>query len=116
VVCYLGAADVLVIPDTVTDMTASPLKMFEYLALGQPPVLPDLPALREIVPPSLAHYFPRRNPDGLVQALTAALAAGTDHASAAARRTLARDYTYGRRAERILALIEQVRQHPKGQA
>jgi glycosyltransferase involved in cell wall biosynthesis len=115
VVRYLGAADVLVIPDTVTDMTASPLKMFEYLALGQPLVLPDLPALREIIPPTLAHYFPRRNPGGLVQALTAALAAGSDQARAAARRDLARDYTYGRRAERILTLVEQVkhRQHAR---
>lgn len=109
VVHYLSAADVLVIPETVTDMTASPLKLFEYLALGQPLVLPDLPALREIVAPSLGHYFPRRELAGLVTALQTALQAAPDLAGVAARRVLARDYTYRRRAERILALVEQVR-------
>jgi glycosyltransferase involved in cell wall biosynthesis len=108
VVHYLSAADVLAIPDTVTDMTASPLKLFEYLALGQPLVLPDLPALREIVPPELAHYFPRRSLDGLTSALARAIAAGDDAAGVAARRALAAEHTYGRRAERILSLVEQV--------
>jgi glycosyltransferase involved in cell wall biosynthesis len=108
VVRYLSAADVLAIPDTVTDMTASPLKLFEYLALGQPLVLPDLPALREIVAPDLAHYFARRDLDGLLQALSDAFAAHHDQGCIAARRALARDYTYGRRAERILDLVAQV--------
>jgi glycosyltransferase involved in cell wall biosynthesis len=108
VVRYLSAADVLAIPDTVTDMTASPLKLFEYLALGQSLVLPDLPALREIVPSTLAHYFPRRDLAGLAQALADAFAAGNDLAAAAARRNLAAQHTYGRRAERILSVVEQV--------
>lgn len=109
VVRHLGAADVLVIPDTVTDITASPLKLFEYLALGQPLVAPDLPALREIVPPTLAQLFSRRDLAGLTQALDAALAARDDQAGAAARRTLALDHTYGRRAERILGVIDALR-------
>jgi glycosyltransferase involved in cell wall biosynthesis len=110
VVRYLGTADVLVIPDTVTDMTASPLKLFEYLALGPPLVLPDIAALREIVPPTLAHYFPRRDLAGLEQALGAAFAAGAAGATGTdERRALAADHTYGRRAERILALVERVR-------
>jgi glycosyltransferase involved in cell wall biosynthesis len=105
---YLGAADVLAIPDTVTDVTASPLKLFEYLALGQPMVLPSMPALREIVPPQLGHTFARRDPAGLRAALAAALATGDDAAGSAARRSLARDHTYGRRAERILAAVGSV--------
>ncbi len=109
VVRYLSAADVLVIPDTVTDMTASPLKLFEYLALGQPLVLPDIAALHEIVPATLAHYFPRRSLEGLMQAIEAALAAGADDAGAAARRTLARQHTYARRAERILTIVDEVK-------
>lgn len=109
VVRYLGAANVLVIPDTVTDMTASPLKLFEYLAPGQPLVLPALPALQEIVPPALAHYFPRRDTAGLAQALDDALRAGDDPEGVAARRALAREHTYGRRAERILAVVDSVR-------
>ncbi|MEF3274843.1 MAG: glycosyltransferase [Chloroflexus sp.] len=108
VVRWLGAANVLVIPDTVTDVTASPLKLFEYMALGLPIVLPALPALYEILPPHLAYSFPRRDLAGLQAALAAALAEH-DPALAAARRTLAAEHTYGRRAERILALVERVR-------
>lgn len=108
VVAYLTAADALAIPDTVTDVTASPLKLFEYLALGQPLALPALPALHEIVPAGLCHAFPRRDLDGLTAALGAALAAAPSGSGAAARRALAAAHTYGRRAERILALVERV--------
>ena len=108
VVRYLGAADVLAIPDTVTDVTASPLKLFEYLALGQPLVLPALPALHEIVPAQLSHPFARRDLDGLTAALDAALAVAPDEAGAAARRAIAAEHTYGRRAERILEVVRAV--------
>jgi glycosyltransferase involved in cell wall biosynthesis len=108
VVRYLGAADVLAIPDTVTDVTASPLKLFEYLALGTPLVLPALPALFEIVPPTLAHAFPRRDLAGLTAALDSALAARNDTAAAEARRSIAVQHTYGHRAERIIDLVERV--------
>jgi len=109
VVAYLAAADVLVIPDTVTDVTASPLKLFEYLALGQPLVVPAIPALHEIVPPPLCHTFPRRDLEGLTTALAAALEAAPDDPGAALRRAIAAGHTYGRRAERILEVVEQVR-------
>jgi glycosyltransferase involved in cell wall biosynthesis len=105
---YLGAADTLAIPDTVTDVTASPLKLFEYLALGQPLVVPQIPALQEIVPPELSFGFSRRSQAGLQAALAAALRASGDDNAAEARRTLARDHTYGRRAERILDLVARI--------
>ncbi len=105
---WLGAADALVIPDTVTDVTASPLKLFEYMALGLPIVLPALPALHEILPAQLAYSFPRRDLVGLQAALAAALAE-RDPTLPAARQALAAEHTYGRRAERILALVAQVR-------
>jgi glycosyltransferase involved in cell wall biosynthesis len=109
VVTYLAAADVLVIPDTVTDITASPLKLFEYLALGQPLVVPAIPALHEIVPPPLCHTFPRRDLEGLTMALGAALDAAPDDTGAAMRRAIAAGHTYDRRAERILEVVESVR-------
>jgi glycosyltransferase involved in cell wall biosynthesis len=106
---YLGAADLLVIPDTVSDVTASPLKLFEYLALGQPLVLPDLPALREIISPQIAHYFGRRNLAELRQAIENGLA---DHSEAAQaeRRSVASEHTYALRSERILTLLNQNKQ------
>jgi glycosyltransferase involved in cell wall biosynthesis len=106
---YLGAADLLVIPDTVTDVTASPLKLFEYMAAGRAVVLPDLPALQEILPPDIGWYFRR----GDTQALTTALA---DALGDAARReaagqqsiALVQDYTYSARACRILNILNRV--------
>jgi glycosyltransferase involved in cell wall biosynthesis len=82
--------------------------LFEYLALGLPIVIPAIPALHEIVPPQLAYSFPRRDLSGLQAALTAALNEG-DPALIAARRAVAAEHTYGRRAERIIALVERVR-------
>lgn len=105
VVRYLAAADVLAIPDTVTDVTASPLKLFEYLALGTPLVLPAIPALHEIVPPALCHPFPRRDLAALESALASALRSAPDDAGSATRRALAADHTYGRRAERVLEVV-----------
>ncbi len=71
---YLHAADALVIPDTVTDVTASPLKLFEYLAAERAVVLPDIPALAEVLSPQIGYYFRRGDTAGLAAALHSALA------------------------------------------
>lgn len=105
---YLGAADLFAIPDTVSDVTASPLKLFEYLALGQPLVLPDMPALREVVPDDAGYYFPRRDLAGLTDALATALVS-SEKETPLRRQMLAHEHTYARRAERILQLIDQIR-------
>jgi glycosyltransferase involved in cell wall biosynthesis len=60
VALYLQAADLLALPDAVTDVTASPLKLFEYLATARAVVLPDIPALQEILPAEVGYYAARR--------------------------------------------------------
>ena len=109
---WLAAADVLVIPDTVTTLTASPLKLFEYMAAGRPIVLRELPALREILGDD-GVYFPA----GDAAALTAALAdLATDPARAArlghAAAARAGAYTYRARAARVLAVLRSVQRLP----
>ncbi len=104
---YLGAADVLVIPGTVSDETASPLKMFEYMAMGVPVISVDRPALREILPPEGALYVPPDDGAALEAALRQVLADPEQAGQRAARALLAvRQYTYGWRAERILQVVE----------
>lgn len=50
---YLSAADILVLPNSGKDERSrcltSPLKLFEYLAIGRPLVAADLPSLREVL-------------------------------------------------------------------
>ncbi len=103
---YLGAADVLVIPGTVTDETASPLKMFEYMAMGVPVISVDLPALREILPAEAGLYIPRGDVAALAEMLGRVLG---DPEAAGRRAERAREavgrYTYTWRAERILELV-----------
>ncbi len=105
---YLQAADALVIPDTVTDITASPLKLFEYLAVGRVVVLPDIPALAEVLPPSIGYYFARGDAQALAQALTAALTDPQQAQREQAGRAVVAPHTYAARAEHILALAEAV--------
>lgn len=103
---YLNASDVLVIPDTVTTMTASPLKLFEYMAVGKPIACKDMPALREILLDESAVFFEA----GSVATLAAALNSVLDDPEAARRlgaTALQRSaqYTYRGRAEKIAMVV-----------
>lgn len=106
---YLAAADVLVIPDTVTKASASPLKLFEYAAMARPIVATDLPALREILPTDAAHYVTPRDP-----ATTAAgivwVATHSEEADAMAERArhAVERYTYRDRTATIIAFCQRV--------
>jgi glycosyltransferase involved in cell wall biosynthesis len=107
---YLGASDVLVVPDTVTGMTASPLKLFEYMAVGKPIVCKDMPALREIVDESCALFFQAGDADEMSRAL-AALKDDPELAGRMGREARLRSarYTYRGRAEKIVEVVESCR-------
>ncbi|HEX2914392.1 MAG TPA: glycosyltransferase [Chloroflexia bacterium] len=105
---YLNASSLLAIPDTVTDLTASPLKLFEYAAVERPIMLPDLPALREILPGQEAFYFERGSIEGMQAAIEKVYThpAEAEQAASAARQCVAQ-YTYANRARTILDLLSQ---------
>ncbi len=100
----LAAADALVIPDTVTDATASPLKMFEYMAMARPVVCVERPALCEILGDA-ALYFPRGDVGALANALARAVQGDLD-ALAQRARARAAEFTYARRADKIIRAAE----------
>lgn len=103
---YLAAADVLVIPDTVTDATASPLKMFEYMAMARPIVCVDRASLREILQDS-ALFFPRGDVSAFAAQLARAFQPDAQVLGERARERV-RDFTYAKRAENIVRAAEKV--------
>jgi glycosyltransferase involved in cell wall biosynthesis len=104
---YLNSSDVLAIPDTVTGMTASPLKLFEYMATGKPIICKDMDALREILDDTSARFFQ----EGNVQALADVIRAVKLHPNEAGelgeealRRSAS--YTYRARAQQIAEVVK----------
>ena len=103
---YLAAADVLVIPDTVTDATASPLKMFEYMAMARPIVTVDRASLREILGDA-ALYFPRGDVAALAAQIRCALEPASEGLGDQAH-VRASGYTYAERAAKIVRAAQAV--------
>lgn len=104
VIPYLQAADVLVMPDTVREVSGSPLKLFEYMAVGRAVVLPEIPALAEVLPREIGYYFSRGDTQALAGALLTALSDPERQRREQAAWEAVRPHTYGARAARILAL------------
>lgn len=109
---YLRSADVLVLPnsgkETISSRYTSPMKLFEYMAAGRPIGASDLPSIREILSEEIATFFMPDNADSLVATLTTLLGPGAAVAEEKAVRaqTLASSqYTWEKRAERILGII-----------
>lgn len=109
----LAEADVLVLPNTSTHLSArytSPLKLFEYLAAGKPIVASDLPSIREVLEDGRnAVLAPPGDPAALAVAIARVLA---DPALAGRLARQAFDdaarYTWARRAERIEELLNRL--------
>jgi glycosyltransferase involved in cell wall biosynthesis len=109
----LASATLLVLPNVrskVSERYTSPLKLFEYLAIGRPIVAADLAAIREVLTDNeTAVLVPPDNPRAWADAMTRVagdrlLAARLGHAAAAT----APFYSWERRAERIEAALAAV--------
>lgn len=103
---YLAAADLLVIPGTVSGRNASPLKMFEYMAMERAIVAIDSPALREILGDDGAYFVPGGEVFALATALLA-LANDPRQRATLAARAVARvqRYTYTARGAAVAAAM-----------
>ncbi len=107
---YVQSADVLVIPDTVTGMTASPLKLFEYMAAGKPIICKDMPALREIVDETAAIFFKGGDVNSLTDGLFV-LRHDPARRESMGKAALAQSigYTYAARARKIAEVVREIR-------
>jgi glycosyltransferase involved in cell wall biosynthesis len=110
---FLEQADILVLPNTATVLSArytSPLKLFEYMAAGKPIVASNLPAIREILRDGENAVLTE---PGSPEALAAAIGrlAGnpvlTERIARAAFHE-ANEYGWDRRAERLERVFETV--------
>ncbi len=102
-----AAADVLVLPNTSHDVTSlrytSPLKLFAYMASGKPIVASDLPSIHEVLSEHEAFFVESDNAQALADGIVQALTASDAPARAVAARAKVTEYTWDKRAERILA-------------
>jgi glycosyltransferase involved in cell wall biosynthesis len=80
------------------------------MAAGRAVILPDIPALREVLPSAAGYYFRRGDATALAAALAAALADPNRAERAERGLALVAPHTYTARAERILALAATVAQ------
>ena len=111
---HLRTASILVLPNSasaISERYTSPLKLFEYLALGRPIVASNLRSIREVLTDErTALLVPPDNPGALASALDRLdsdreLAASLGRAA----RALASEYTWEKRARRLEAALEAAR-------
>jgi glycosyltransferase involved in cell wall biosynthesis len=113
VVPILERADVLVMPHTATPVSeryASPLKLFEYMAMGKPIVASDLSAVREVLSDSDTACLVKAGDPAALASGIARVLEHPDLAERIARRAFdaAVSFTWARRAERLDALLDSV--------
>ena len=107
---YVSTFDIALQPAVVS--YASPLKLFEYLALGRAIVAPDQPNIREVLDDGVnALLFDGNDPDGLTDAIDRLT--GDDllreRLARGARASIAeRGLTWSRNAERVVALFDEL--------
>jgi len=107
---YIKAMDTLVIPFPNVPhyaFYASPLKLFEYMASGRPIIASDLPALREVLNDQNALFFKPEDTDDLARAVKTLKSSQMlgYHLSQQALADV-KQYTWTKRAEKILKFIE----------
>lgn len=106
---YLQQAKIVVLPNIMDGPSkfSSPLKLFEYMACGIPIVASDIPVFREVlVNGGNAILFEPGNPKALAKSIKILINDKELYKSLSlsAKKT-AQNYTYNKRAERILNII-----------
>lgn len=107
---YLAASDALVLPNTaeraISRRYTSPLKLFEYMAVGRPIIATDIPSLNEVLNDSSAYFAPPDSSSSLAGSIRQVL--DDPDASKVARhaREDVKQYTWKHRAESIVDFLQ----------
>jgi glycosyltransferase involved in cell wall biosynthesis len=106
---YVSTFDIALQPEVTA--YASPLKLFEYMALGRAVIAPDAPNIREILTHGVdALLFEPDNPESLASAIRKLVADSGLRArlgAAAAEKIHREDITWARNARRAISLVRQ---------
>lgn len=103
---YLAAMDIVVLPNT--QYYCSPLKLFEYMAMGRAVVSISTPPIDEMIPQGAGLTFPREDEEVLKQHLITLCADDDLRKSTGeqARKVMLDSYTWGHNAEAIFSLLQ----------
>ncbi|HSS13245.1 MAG TPA: glycosyltransferase [Rhizomicrobium sp.] len=105
---YISTFDIALQPEVTA--YASPLKLFEYMALGRAIIAPDAPNIREILTHEVdALLFEPNNPESLAVAIRRLAADGALRArlgAAAAGKIHREDISWARNARRVISLVQ----------
>jgi len=104
---YVGQFDIALQPD-VTDY-ASPLKMFEYMAVGSVIIAPDCPNIREILSDKTALFFDKGNQTSFIAQLVNAIENIDELAAlrdAVKKSVLEKQFVWQENAKRVVELIK----------
>lgn len=107
----LNAADALVLPNSakaeISSRYTSPLKLFEYMASGQPIVASDLPSIHEVLNSQNSVLVKPDNSEDLARGVKMVLDL-SDNGAVLARKALedVQQYSWQKRAEKIINFID----------
>ena len=105
---HLAACDVLVAPFPKTphyDLYMSPMKLFEYMAVGKPIVASRLHSIEEILDDSNAFLVSPDDSKALAEGIMAAVSDSSAQARAQRAREAVQSHSWHKRAERILGFL-----------
>jgi len=109
--CFISACDVglVLLPDTISARIRVTLKGFEYWACEKPIVVPELPALKEIVTPGKTGLFYKPgDPEDLAEKICVLLE--DEHLSkemgVAGRELVRNEYSWNRLATQFVTICE----------
>lgn len=107
VATYLAAADILLLPHPAGIHSQSPMKLFEYMAVGTPIIASDLPYHREVLGVEGVGYFAPGDVNDFIRVINGLKARYEEMVSAAAfQRTRVLEYTWEKRGERIATFVD----------